>query len=629
MGTRAAFRFTFPVCGYPMATLLEEIETVVGRAVAAAFPQAADSPALVTVATDAKFGDYQSNVAMGLKKKLGKANPREIAAAVVARLDAGDMFAEARIDGPGFINLRLAPAWVARRLTGQFADERLGVARAEPARTFVVDFSSPNVAKPMHVGHIRSTIIGDCLARLLRFLGHTVITDNHLGDWGTQFGMLIVGYRRFVDPAALEKNPIEELVRVYRIMAGFAKVLENRETLARPGLPADVRGKLERELSDFAAGPYGALDAEAMIRQAREELVKLQRGDADNRALWQRFYDLSMREFNKVYARLGVSFDHVLGESFYNPMLGSVVESLKAKGIAEPSEGAWVVRLDEPGLPATPFIVQKSDGGFNYATTDLATVRYRVEHFNADAALYVVGAPQSDHFKQLFATARRWGYDRIELRHIEFGSVLGEDGKLLRTRGGETVQLQDLLDEAEDRSLKIVQTLRPDLPAAEQKAIGTAVGISAVKYADLMQNRSTDYKFSMDKMVALDGNTAPYLLYQYVRPRAILRKAGTTAEQVRADAGPYRLEHDAERALGKHLLRFPDAVKAVAAEYRPNLLCGYLYELAEKLSGFYTNCPVIGSEGETRRTRFMLCDHAARTLKLGFELLGIQTVEQM
>ena len=578
-------------------TLLQKIEAVVSTAIAEAFPEAGDAAPLVTAATDPKFGDYQSNVAMGLAKRLKKA-PRDVAAAVVERITASPAASAVvqtpEIAGPGFINLRLQPTYVQSLLTAAYADDRLGVPAAPRPKTYVVDFSSPNVAKPMHVGHIRSTIIGDCLARLLRFLGHTVVTDNHIGDWGTQFGMLIVGWRRFLKREAFDKDPIEELVRTYRVVNEACK-------------------------------------ADAALRdEAKAELVKLQSGDADNLALWRNFLDVSMREFEKIYNRLGVTFDHVLGESFYNPMLPGVVADLKAKGLAVESEGAWCVMPDdEKGLPATPFIVQKSDGAFNYATTDLATIKHRVEHFKADAALYVVGAPQADHFKQLFNAARRWGYDKIELRHIEFGSVLGEDGKLLRTRSGDTVRLEDLLDEAEERAGRIVDELRPDLPAEERAAIARAVGIGAVKYADLMQNRSTDYKFSMAKMVSLDGNTAPYLMMQYVRCRSIFRKAGTSPEAVRSAGGPFVLEHPTELALAKQLLRLPDAIQATVAEFRPNVLAAYLYELSEKYSAFFRDCPVIQSGGDLRTSRLMICEQVARTLRLGLELLGIRTVEQM
>lgn len=576
-----------------MPTLLQHVESTVLHAIQAAFPGLTDVQPLVTPATDARFGDYQSNVAMGLKKRMPEKNPRDIAQAIVAQLQGSDMVEAPEIAGPGFINMRLKPAWVTARLQAIYADDRVGVEKASPARTYVVDFSSPNVAKPMHVGHIRSTIIGACLARVLEFAGHKVITDNHIGDWGTQFGFVIYGYRHFLNRDAYEKDPIEELVRVYKLANDASKTDEKvRET-------------------------------------ARNELVALQREDGENRRLWREFIAVSMREFDKVYTRLGVKFDHVLGESFYNDMLAAVVEDLKAKGIATQDAGAWCVFIDEPQMPKAPFIVQKSDGAFNYASTDLATIRYRAEHFKADAALYVVGAPQADHFKQLFHTARRWGYANLELRHIEFGSVLGEDGKILRTRGSDNVRLQDLLDEAEERALKIVQELRPDLDAATQKEIASAVGIGAVKYADLLQNRSTDYKFSMDKMVALEGNTAPYLMMQYVRARSIFRKAGEDPTAFRARGGTFRMEHPSELALARHILRLPDAIRATLTEYRPNLMCGYLYELAEKYSAFFRDCHVVTSEGETRVSRLMLCDQFARTLRTGLDLLSIRTVEQM
>lgn len=567
---------------------------MVAGALSRAFPELTDIKPAVTPATDARFGDYQSNVAMGLKKHVPGKNPREIAQALVAQLDGQPMLAQTpEIAGPGFINMRLSPAFLQARLQKAYTDDRLGVDPVAQPKTYVVDFSSPNVAKPMHVGHIRSTFIGDCLARVLGFVGHKVITDNHIGDWGTQFGFVIYGYRRFLDRTAYDADPIGELVRVYKAASEAAK-------------------------SD-----------DTVRVQARAALVELQQQDGENRALWREFIKVSMREFEKIYARLGVVFDLTMGESAYNDLLAGVVKSLQDAGLATQDGGAWCVFHDDPGLPKMPFIVQKSDGGYNYATSDLACVQYRVEKLGADAMLYVVGAPQADHFKLLFATARRWGFDQLELRHIEFGSVLGTDGKMFRTRGTDTVQLTQLLDEAEERAGAIVEQLRPELDPALKKQIAHHVGMGAVKYADLMQNRTTDYKFSMDKMVALDGNTAPYLMMQYVRARSIFRKADVDPDAFRTQGGTYLLEHPSEQALALHLLRFADALRATLVEYRPNLLCAYLYELAEKFSAFFRDCHVVTAEGDTRTSRLMLCDQHARTLGCGLQLLGIQTVEQM
>lgn len=541
-------------------------------------------PAMIRPCADPKFGDYQANGIMAVAKRLGQ-NPHALAEKVISQLQVADVSEPPSVAGAGFINFRQKPDFVTRQINAAINDERLGVPTVARPITVVIDFSSPNVAKPMHVGHIRSTFIGDCLARVMRFLGHHVITDNHIGDWGTQFGMLIVGWKRFRDDEALKKDAIAELERLYRHV------------------------NAREELRD----------------DAKAELVKLQRADPENLAIWRRFIDLSLREFNKIYGRMGVTFDHVLGESFYNSSLASVVSDLKQRGLATQSEGAWCVFLSEPGSPQTPFIVQKSDGAFNYATTDLATIRYRVETLHADAILYVVGAPQTDHFKQLFATARRWGYHKVELKHIAFGSVLGEDGKLLRTRRGESVRLGSLLDEAEERALAVVTEKNPELPLEARQTIARAVGIGAVKYADLSQNRLTDYVFSWSKMLAMNGNTAPYMQYAYVRVQSIFRKAGAAT----ADLGQVSLEHVAELDLAKHILRFPETLHAVVEDDKPNWLTSYLYDLSNKFSAFYENCPVLQSPEPTRSSRLLLCRLTADVIKHGLNLLGIDVIEQM
>lgn len=540
------------------------------------------APALIRPA-DPKFGDYQANGVMALAKAQ-KRNPRDLATSVIRELQLGDMCEPPTVAGAGFINFKLKPSFVTGLINAAAQDHRLGVPTAAQAKTVVVDFCGVNVAKPMHVGHIRSTIIGDCLARVLRFLGHRVITDNHMGDWGTQFGMLLLGWKQFRDDQALGADPIAELLRLYRLVSA------------------------REDLRD----------------QAKLELLKLQQRNAENIGIWRKFIELSGHEFAKIYNRLGVQFDHMLGESFYNDMLPGVVEDLKSRGIATLSDGAWCVFLNEPGLPKTPFIIQKSDGGFNYATTDLATIRYRVEHFHADEILYVVGAPQADHFKQLFATARRWGYDKVALRHVAFGSVLGEDGKLLRTRSGETIQLGDLLDEAEQRALAFVTEKNPELPDDMRRRIARAVGIGAVKYADLSQNRTTDYVFSWNKMLALTGNTAPYMQYAYVRVQSIFRKAGDLDPQT-----VITLEHPSEMDLAKHLLRYGEILRSVAEDDKPNWLTGYLYDLAGKFSAFYDNCPVLQSEEPIRSSRLQLSQLTAEILRQGLDLLGISVIEQM
>jgi arginyl-tRNA synthetase len=548
----------------------QEVERVLG------------SPALVRPA-DPKFGDYQANGVMAVAKQQNR-NPREMAESVISQLQLDRICEPPTVAGPGFINFRLKTACVADHVNQAARDGRHGVPMTVSPRTVVIDYCGVNIAKPMHVGHIRSTIIGDCLARVLGFLGHKAITDNHVGDWGTQFGMLLLGWKQFRDEKTVTADPIGELLRLYKLVSA-------RE---------DLR------------------DA------AKAELVKLQQGDPDNTAIWQRFIALSQREFDKIYQRLGVRFDHVLGESFYNNALPGVVDDLKTRGIAVLSEGAWCVFLNEPGLPKTPFIIQKSDGAYNYATTDLATLKYRVEHFHADEILYVVGAPQADHFKQLFATARKWGYDNVDLRHVAFGSVLGEDGKLLRTRSGDSIQLGDLLDEAELRALAVVTEKNPELSEDVRRHIARVVGIGAVKYADLSQNRTTDYVFSWDKMLAMTGNTAPYTQYAYVRVQSIFRKAGAAPGNA-----PIALGEPAEIDLAKHILRFGETLRSVVDDDKPNWLTGYLFDLAGKFSAFYDQCPVLESDEPIRSSRLTLCRLTADVMKRGLNLLGIDVIEQM
>ena len=489
--------------------------------------------------------------------------------------------------GPGFINFHLKPAFVADQIAVVARDPRLGVPAAVQPKTIVIDFSSPNVAKPMHVGHVRSTIIGDCLARVLRFLGHRVITDNHLGDWGTQFGMLIIGWKRFRNDEALQQDAIGELERLYKYV------------------------NEHKELRD----------------DAKAELVKLQQGDAENHEIWQKIIDLSMQEFGKTYQRLGVAFDHTFGESFYNPMLKDVVEELKRLNYARESEGAIGVFFeDNPELKsAPPLLIQKADGAFLYGTTDMATLQYRIDQWHPDEIIYVTDARQQLHFKQVFAAARKWWDKPPDLRHVYFGSILGEDGKPLKTRDGTPVKLADLLNEAEERALAVVTEKNPNLSPEERQQIARAVGIGAVKYADLSQNRTTDYVFSWSKMLAMNGNTAPYMQYAYVRVQSIFRKAGDT----KADIAKVSLEHAAELDLAKHILRFPETLQAVAEDDKPNWLTGYLYDLTGKFSAFYENCPVLQSAEPTRSSRLVLCRLTADVIKRGLNLLGIEVIEQM
>ncbi|MEY4299391.1 MAG: Arginine--tRNA ligase, partial [Verrucomicrobiota bacterium] len=479
--------------------------------------------------------------------------------------------------------------WVSQRVARLSGDARCGVPPTAAPRTIVVDFSSPNIAKPMHVGHIRSTILGDTLSRIARFLGHEVVTDNHLGDWGTQFGKVLYGWKHLLDRAALERDPVAEMTRLDREV----NALEQTDT--------------------------------AVHRAAREELVKLQAGDPENRAIWQQLVDLSWAEFEDVYGQLGVRFDERLGESFYDEALGALVERLLASGVAEMSEGAACIFFrDIPPLADKPCLVRKSDGGFLYATTDLATIEYRRERWRPDAIWYVTGAPQQLHFQQVFAAARRMGVDTT-MEHIAFGSILGEDHKLMKTRSGDNVPLRDLLQEAVVRSRAMIDEKHPEWPEEEKDNIARTLGIGAVKYAELSQHRMTDYVFSWSKMLSLQGNTAPYLQNAYVRVRSIFRKLGTEL----GAAGEVALTDPAELVLAKKLLQFGETVPTVLHEFRPNLLANYLYETANAFHAFYEACPVLKAEGITRHSRLVLCETTARVLRQGLELLGVGMPERM
>ena len=546
---------------------------------------ATGEPPQVAPTTDLRHGDYQTNVAMVLGKQV-KQNPRSLAGLIVANLSMNDIGEAPEIAGPGFINFRLSPEFVTHRLQELALDQRLGVERTENPKTIVIDFSSPNIAKPMHVGHIRSTILGDALTKIARFLGHNVITDNHIGDWGTQFGKVIYGWKHFLISANLDSDPVAELVRIYR--------------------EADLAAKKDP----------------GILEECRRELVKLQQGDDENRRIWQRCVDLSTEAFSKVYDLLGVRFDHQLGESFYNQELPRVVRELQERGLAETSEGAVVVW--DRALSGDPFIIQKSDSGYGYATTDIATIEYRLNHWRAEAIWYIVGAPQQLHFQQLFSLARRFGY-QVDLQHIAFGSILGEDRKLMRTRSGESVPLLTVLDEAVHRAAAIVAEKNPELSERDRLAIGRIVGIGAVKYAELSQHRMTDYVFSWDKMLSLQGNTAPYLQNAYVRCRSIFRKLPDSF----SGATSLDLREKAELDLAKKILLFPDVVPAILDGFKPNILATYLYELAAEFHGFYESCPVLSAEPTVRDTRLMLCDVFSRLLQTGLGLLGIQVPEKM
>ncbi|HWD92855.1 MAG TPA: arginine--tRNA ligase [Verrucomicrobiae bacterium] len=591
----------------------KQIESRLQQAVRAVLPDADVSSVLVRPSSDSKFGDYQSNTLMSLAKAR-KMNPRQLATDVLSKLDVDEWAEKPEIAGAGFLNFRLKPSALAKALESAARGEHLFFDQAPQPKTVVVDFSSPNVAKPMHVGHIRSTGIGDALQRLFRLMGHHVISDNHIGDWGTQFGKLLLGWKQILDRSALEKDAIAELERLYKVI--------NAECDANPG----------------------------RLEEAKQELVKLQAGDPGNTAIWQEMIQLSEKQFDNIYGRLGVKFDHALGESFYNPKLGNIVADLLARGIARESEGAvavfsdgslppkedpFLVNRDGEWVP-DPALIRKSDGGFNYMTTDLATIDYRIQTWSPQEIIYVVDDRQSMHFKKLFLTFARWQPEaakRVKMVHVGFGKIMGEDGKPFKTRSGDTVKLDELLEEAEERAFEVVKAKQLErteserLPANLWPEIARVVGIGAVKYADLLPNRQSDYVFSWDKMLALQGNTAPYLLYAYARIRSIFRKNAEQASGLSSSS--LVLSALEEIALAKYLLNFGQTLEAAADEYRPNFLCNYLYELAGKFNSFFENCPVLKSEGATRESRLALCDLTAKVLKQGLNALGIETLEQM
>jgi len=588
-----------------MKTLIDILEEKVGAAMAVVSGQE-DCSAIIKPCADTKFGDYQANGVMGLAKKL-KTNPRKLAEQVVAALDIADLCEAPEIAGPGFINLRLKPELVSARVMDIAQDpERLGIKRVESPQTVVVDFSSPNVAKQMHVGHLRSTIIGDCLCRLLEFDGHQVVRQNHVGDWGTQFGMLIT--------YLLEQHP---------------NLQDSTDTIEIDDLEQFYRQAKQRFDQD-----------EAFADTARQAVVSLQAHEPASVAIWQAIVQESRRHYQPIYdfLNVGLTVENERGESFYNDLLAPVVLDLKDKGLAEASEGAICVFPEgfknKEGCPL-PFIVQKSDGGFLYATTDCAALKYRSEQLKADRMVYVTDSRQKLHFDMLFATARAasWASPDTELAHVMFGTVLGEDGSPLKTRSGENIKLQDLLNEAVERAQAVVEVKNPGLSETKKQQIAQAVGIGAVKYADYSNNRTSDYVFSFDKMLAMEGNTAPYMQYAYARVQSIGRKAQQKGVDVSAELAGLRhlvLVEPAELDLAKHLLRYGEAIESAIVDYRPNYLTSYLYELAQKFSSFYASCPVLDAALDQRATRFMLCDLTARTIKHGLgELLGIDVVEQM
>lgn len=554
----------------------------------------ADCEPQVRQSAKVQFGDYQANGVMAVAKKLGMA-PRQLAEQVLTHLDLNGIASKVEIAGPGFINIFLDPAFLAENVSSALKSERLGVAQPQ-AQTVVVDYSAPNVAKEMHVGHLRSTIIGDAAVRTLEFLGHKVIRANHVGDWGTQFGMLI---------AYLEK--------------------QQQENAGEMAL-ADLEGFYREAKKHYD-------EDEAFAERARSYVVKLQGGDEYFREMWRKLVDITMSQNQLTYNRLNVTLtrDDVMGESLYNPMLPGIVADLKAKGLAVESEGATVVFLDEyknkEGEPMG-VIIQKKDGGYLYTTTDIACAKYRYENLHADRVLYYIDSRQHQHLMQAWTIVRKAGYvpDSVPLEHHMFGMMLGKDGKPFKTRAGGTVKLADLLDEALERARRLVAEKNPDMPADELEKLANAVGIGAVKYADLSKNRTTDYIFDWDNMLAFEGNTAPYMQYAYTRVLSVFRKADT--DESALAAAPVVITEDREAQLAARLLQFEETLTVVAREGTPHVMCSYLYDLAGLFSGFYEHCPILSAESEeTRNSRLKLALLTAKTLKLGLDTLGIETVE--
>ena len=573
----------------------DELEKRISAALTEATGSARPAPAIISPSAKPEFGDYQANGVMAAAKA-ARTNPRALAAKVLEKLDLSDLAEKVEIAGPGFLNITLRSDMLSRQASTAAQDDRLGVAAAERPQEIVVDYSAPNLAKEMHVGHLRSTIIGDALVGVLEFLGHTVIRQNHVGDWGTQFGMLLAHMDELSASADSELADLEEFYR-------------------------EAKKRFDEDA--------------AFADKARQYVVRLQGGDADCRRNWQRFIAESMRHCEQVYSRLGVRLmaADVRGESAYNADLPAVVEDLRRAGLLTESQGAQCVFLEqftgEDGKPL-PIIVQKSDGGYLYATTDLAAMRYRANVLHADRILYVMDHRQSLHLRQLFDLSRKAGFisPDVPLEHVAFGTMQGEDGRPFRTRAGGTIKLIDLLDEAERRAMDVVRAKSPEMPVEHATRIARVVGIGAVKYADLSMDRISDYKFSYDKMLSLAGNTAPYMQYAYARVRSIFRKGAEDAAAM--DDVPINVIEPAERELVKRLLRLEEVLQTVAAESKPNMLTAYLYDLAGAFTTFYETCPVLKADtAEIRASRLRLCDLTARTIRLGLGLLGIEVVEQM
>jgi len=625
---------------------------------------------------DATFGDFQANCAMPLAKQRGT-NPRSLAAEIVSKLTVSDLCHPPEVAGPGFINIRLKEEWLTERINAIVADPRLGIELAAKPKRVVIDYSAPNVAKPMHVGHLRSTVLGNALYRVFKFCGHQVVGDNHIGDWGTQFGMILFGYKNLLDAAAFQSNAVGELARLYRLVSQLSTYHDSKAELPKAETrrsqletelkaaeatkaPNDKQAEkalkklrtdvaeildqiktLNKQIEAVESSPVLKALAEAHPRiaeLARLETAKLHAGDEENTRLWNQFVPQCLAAIQGIYDRLDIQFDMTHGESYYNPMLATVVEEMQKNGLAIESDQAICVFI--PGNTA-PFLIRKSDGAFTYATTDLATIRYRVKELNADTMIYVVDTRQSEHFRLLFETARLWGYGDRQFVHVNFGTILGKDNKPYKTRSGDTVGLESLLDAAVAKARQIVNenddrkkddagNPTPELDDVTRAAVAETVGIGAIKYADLRHNRESDYVYDEDKMLATTGDTATYMQYAYARVCGIFRKGSINRETLRQGAGQIRFTHPSERALSLQLLRFSEALDGVLSEFRPNILTDYLFATANSFSTFYQECSVLKEPDEaTRTSRLLLCDLTARVIAVGLDLLGIKTCEQM
>jgi arginyl-tRNA synthetase len=549
---------------------------------------------------DPRHGDFQANGVLGYAKAR-RLDPRTVAGQLVAALSPDIRpQCDVAIAGPGFVNFKLRPATLLAWLNDYDSEEDLatGAAKFYQGRRYVVDFSSPNTAKQLHVGHIRGMVIGEAISCLLKFCGADVIRDNHIGDWGTQFGKLIWAYKRHLDAATLALDPLDEFERLYKVGHAAAE-----------------------------ADP-------AVLKEAQQELVKLQAGDAENLAIWKKINDTSLAAFQQIYDRLGIRFDVVLGESFYNDKLSRIYDELTACGLAQVSQGALVVfHPEHPRFKTQPFIVRKSDGAANYASTDLATMLHRVDHFHADTIIILTDTRQNDHFEQLWLTTKKWfektGRKLPHFEHVSFGSILGEDGKAIKTRSGDPIKLKALLAEAEERAFALVTDKAPELSEAERRDIANAVGIGAVRYADLAQNRSSDYVFDWDKILSFEGNSAPYLLMAVTRIHSIFRKAGLDPSDCTATAGATPPATDAELALARKLTGFAATLQLTTTQLRPHFLCTYLYELAGQFSSFYTADKVIVDDPSLRARRLLLCARTLLVLETGLHLLGLRTLKRM